>query len=919
VHERGAITVMTQNVETSSFERIAAHSAAVRAYLDNHRGELRALLATPGCAGLTLARRHAEIVDGMMCKLYVSASFGRSGSAPLMGAVGGYGRRLLGLRSDLDVCFVTTGSSEALLPLVKAMLYPLWDAGLSVGHHIIGVSEVAQAAQEDLPTATGLLDFRPLAGDAALMPVLRQTLSASVFHERELGAFIGRLEAHAAARHEHFGDSVYLLEPDVKNGTGGLRDLDFALWAARARFGTSDLAALASAAVITEQRLRELQRALDFLWTVRNHLHNLARRRSDRLTFAEQETIARLLGYGRASGVPADAPEIERTGAMVEAFMSEYYRHARVIAQTRDQIIGHAKRRQSGAPPPARSIGNGMITCEGRIGLADPSQLKAEPVLALRLYAAALARHIPVLARTRDAIAGAAADAPFCARLRESREAAQLFVKLASSCRAAPFSTNADSILSELHEVGLLLALIPEFGPVVGRVHHDLYHVYTVDVHSVAAVDRLRALCRGDLAAQYPLACRLAAEITRPRVLFLAALLHDVGKAIGGHDHARRGAEMARAILTRLGLASDEVEDACYLVLKHLAMYTVAARRDLSDEAAVAEFAREVRGREGLRDLYLLTVADVSTTSPVSMTKWKASMLDALYRGSDALLSGQTRGEPSRVPRVRAQVRSLWPQGRDLRGLDEYLETMPERYLLSNTPEEIAAHALLAMRPGKAPVAAALLPSSHGDMLELCVVTENKTSTGLCVVAGDRPGLLAAISAAIAGSRLEIQAAQVNSRPLPGGGFQAVDLFWVHGDSGGGGSLQEQLSKLERDLNAVIAGEVAPHELLPRSSRSRWSVKPLPPVSTQIVFDHRGSTRHTIIEVVTQDRPALLFTLAQALHALGITIAIAKITTEGTRVIDVFYVTEADGSKLDPGARSAQAREQLLLALSALD
>jgi [protein-PII] uridylyltransferase len=411
---------MAQHLETAASERIAAHSSAVRAYLDNHRGELRTMLATPGSAGLALARRHAEIVDGMMRKLFASASFSRKQGAPLMGAVGGFGRRLLGMRSDLDVCFVTAGSSEALLPLVEAMLYPLWDAGLSVGHHVIGIAEVAQATQEDLPTATGLLDFRPLAGNGSLLPVLQETLAASVFHERKLGAFIARLEAHAAARHEHFGDSVYLLEPDVKNGTGGLRDLDFALWAARARFGSADPGALARAGVLTEQRLHELQRALDFLWTVRNHLHQLAKRRSDRLTFAEQETIARNLGYARATELAADAPEIERTGAMVEAFMSEYYWHARVIVQTRDQIIGHAKRRRDGARSPAQPLGDGLIACEGRIGLADPEQLGSDPVLALRLYAAAVARHMPVLARTRDAIAGAAAGASFCEQLRAS-------------------------------------------------------------------------------------------------------------------------------------------------------------------------------------------------------------------------------------------------------------------------------------------------------------------------------------------------------------------------------------------------------------------------------------------------------------------------------------------------------------------
>jgi [protein-PII] uridylyltransferase len=457
----------------------------------------------------------------------------------------------------------------------------------------------------------------------------------------------------------------------------------------------------------------------------------------------------------------------------------------------------------------------------------------------------------------------------------------------------------------------------------VGRVHHDLYHVYTVDVHSVAAVDRLRALIRGDLAKTFPLACRVAMEVTRPTVLFLATLLHDVGKAIGGKDHSKRGAEMARGIFMRLGLSPEDVEEGCHLVLQHLLMYLVAARRDLEDSATIAEFAREVSGRDELRSLYLLTVADLSTTSPTSMTQWKANMLDELFAATDAMLSGQAVSDVGRLFRVREQVKEVWNATAPLsssietRFLDEFLDTMPERYLLSNSPVEIAAHARVVLGAGGEPVSAALVPSRHSNVAELCIVTDERWSntSGLCVVTGDRPGLLAAITAAIVASRLEVHAAQINSRQLPGGGVQAVDLFWVRDRSDGAEGVERALPKLESDIRGVITGSLAPRDLATPRRTSPWSERPSPSVATEVSIDNRASSRHTVIEVVTKDRPGLLFTMAQALHELGLTIGVAKINTEGNRVADVFYVTEASGKKLDAGPRTHEVRQALLAAL----
>ena len=453
------------------------------------------------------------------------------------------------------------------------------------------------------------------------------------------------------------------------------------------------------------------------------------------------------------------------------------------------------------------------------------------------------------------------------------------------------------------------MAMIPEFTPVVGRVHHDLYHVYTVDVHSVAAVDRLRALVRGDLANEYPLACRLAAEVTRPAVLFFATLLHDVGKAIGGKDHSKRGAEMARGILTRLGLPPDDVEEGCHLILQHLLMYHVATRRDLDDQATVSEFAREVHGREGLRDLYLLTVADLSTTSPTSMTTWKARMLDELFLATDAQLSGQPVDEGRVARNARAGAQGVDGSRRRSAFLDAFMATMPERYLLSNSPAEIAAHARLALRRADA----------TGHRAAWCRRATPRPPSSASSLA-DRPGLLAAITAAIAASRLEVHTAQIHSRTLPDGTVQAVDLFWVRDRVDGAEGVPARCPSSSAICARVITRPAVSHaSLAAAEARLPLGRAPAPPVT------HRGRRSTTAprrgrrsSRSLTRDRPGLLFTLADALHELGLSIAVAKINTEGNRVADVFYVTEADGSKIEPGPEPMKIRARLLSALDDL-
>jgi [protein-PII] uridylyltransferase len=341
-------------------------------------------------------------------------------------------------------------------------------------------------------------------------------------------------------------------------------------------------------------------------------------------------------------------------------------------------------------------------------------------------------------------------------------------------------------------------------------------------------------------------------------------------------------------------------------------VYRVAARRNLEDPATVSEFAREVGGREALRHLFLLTVADLSTTGPTSMTKWKAHMLDDLFLVTDQMLAGSQAFDTTRLEALKAAVREHWGSSDDPAFLLEYLESMPHGYLLSNGPEEIAAHARVALRGREKLVSAAVVPSRRAQVAELCVVTGERASDPLFVIAGDRPGLLASIAAAITGNGLDVHAAQIHSRHASDGTVQAVDLFWVTDRRGVEGDFERALKKLETDLRDVITGAVAPEELLRARRSSRFSDRPVPAVATEVAIDNRTSATHTLVEVVTRDRPGLLFTLSRTFHALGLTIGVAKINTEGTRVIDVFYVTELDGRKVDAPPRIDAVRAALL-------
>ncbi|HVU01852.1 MAG TPA: [protein-PII] uridylyltransferase [Polyangiaceae bacterium] len=867
----------------------------LRRYLSQHRSLVESMIARGDLeAGLPAGRRYAKVYDGLLSALFHAAktAMAREGQwVPCsLAAVGSYGRAALSPHSDLDVRMLYERDAASAGPSADALLYPLWDAGLNIGHQVVTADDFIELARADLPTATSLLDWRNITGDTDGGQKLLDRAFQGVFGPGDLATFLERLDKSARDRHERFGGSVFLLEPDVKNGEGGIRDLDTAHWSARARWRVQDLSDLVRYGILVPREWAEIEAARSLLFRVRNLLHLSAGRRADRLSFDQQERLAEQLGYGSSAHG-------------IEQFMSDYYRHARAVARAREMILSRAK------PPPRRRpqetpIGRGLKLQRDAVSLVNPEELYHDPALALRLYDEAVQRDLPVYDFARHAVSRAVSSPVFCDALRASEEASELFVKLV--CVVQQTKLRHGSVLHDLHDVGLLVAMVPEFSPVVGRVHHDIYHVYTVDVHSVAAVDQLRALARGDLAAEHPLACRLAAEMPRLEVLFFAALLHDIGKDIGGKEHPQRGADMCWPILKRLGFPDADIVEVAHHVLKHLRMYHVATRRDIDDPKTLEEFCAEVRGAEGLRELYLLTLADVTTTSPGSMTSWKRRMLDELYVAADRYFSGAPTRGPERFEAARAEVVAQWPKGKDRKFFDHFLHALPERYLYANEPEDVVRQALFAEEAQAKPANVKVLSESHPYV-------------ELCVVADDRPGLLAMITATFTHAKLKVLSAQIYSWVGQDGRSRSLDTFWVRS----GQEVEQVLKSIpgcERDLGLLLDGKLDPVELATGvRAQPRWSVRPTPPVATKVNVDSRSATNHTIIEVITRDRRGLLFWLSTALQHEGLSISFAKINTEGERVADVFYVSDQNGGKVLDEARIEGLTQSILGTIARLE
>ncbi len=828
-----------------------------------------------GDPGVVTARAHARALDGLLSALYCAADAATRalGNEPrgrvALVAVGGYGRFTLGLNSDVDVVFLCDDSEDPFVgALAEGLLYPLWDLGVDIGHAVRSVDETLRLAREDIRTTTTLIDFRRVAGSGSLLDDLERGAREQVF-DHHLDEFLTALEQDTSSRHRRFGGSLYLLEPDVKQGRGGLRDLDVAEWAARARWGARNEQDYVRTGALLAREVRELDAAREMLWRVRNLLHLRAGRQQDRLTFADQEDIAHELGF------------VDGVSLAVEQFMQAYYRHARIVALTAERMLERARPRSRAST--FRKLAHGIILADGAATLENPQRLEDDPALAFRFYRQAIRHRRRPDHSALDAIARIAPDKRWRLRLQDSEEATQIFLSLLRNIDE--LELRRGSAIGELYEAGLVSAMIPEFDPLVGRVYHDVFHVYTADVHALKALEHLQSLTRGESRVR-SLASRLAVEAPRRLPLFLAVLLHSLGR-IRGRDQEETGAHMAESIAIRLGLGAVDAQHVGWLVRHQKDLYHWATQRDIYDPHALGDVVELVGTPERLRDLFLCTVSIVSTINPKAMTTWKARALEDLYLSALAELEmdGASDTTEDRVLEVKLQAVVGFAGDADQEELESFIDEMPDRYFLANPVDVVRRHARVARDRDAGPVTVRVGPGRTEDVDEIVVVSD------------DRSGLLADLTAVFAAHDLSILAAEIYTRRRESGN-EAFDVFTVR--TGPNTVPVEMLGNaLQDDVAQRITNRISTQDLIARQSTPPpWSVRPGPDVPTQISVDNHASLHYTVVDVFTRDRVGLLHEIARTLHQLDLSIALSKVNTEGQSVADVFYVSDADGNKI---------------------
>ncbi|MBA3454363.1 MAG: hypothetical protein H0T42_14820, partial [Deltaproteobacteria bacterium] len=835
---------------------------SLRAALDQVCASLAARVVEPG-QGAAACRAIADVYDQALADRFVAACAAAAPGASLaLVATGGWARRDLAPYSDLDFIVLHDRDEAAAKRVSDALLYPLWDEKLAIGPSIREPRAAARLAKEDLATATALLDARHIAGRRTLSTELARVTIDALAPGGNPNDLIAALAAEKTARHDRFGASLYLLEPNLKQGIGALRDLATAVWCAQIRWHPprpgidpieleQQIKTLAAMEHLNHRQMQVLLGARDFQLRLRALVQLTARRRFDQLTFEIQEAIAPAL-YPDATLHDGDIrPAV---APAVEALMREYYLHARQVVQIADALLESA-RVPGRKKPKIGQVDASFITINGELAVRSPRTFVDTPSEMIRLFRIAVSEQLPVYGATRELVAETIARDP--APLATDPVARPLLLDALADIR----DSAQPSAFEVMNQLGILSIVMPEWAPCVGRVQHDLYHVYTVDQHQLYAVAMQKRLARGELAAEHPLATELWREVTRPAPLLLGTLLHDVGKPLG-KGHAEKGAVVAATIAQRLGMVAPDIELTEMLVRQHLTMSHLSQRRDLTDPEVIARFAEKVGTDEQLVQLYLVTLCDTAMTAPDNLSAWK----DGLLR--DLML--RTRTRLAQGPGGQAIVDGIDP-----------------RLVAQLTPAQAARHVRL--------VGAAQATTPHVALEVHCFPLEGHSE--VAIVAPDAPGVLATIAAALTANRVNVLGAVLGHVDIPaslGASRLVTDVFYVRDLKGEAIADDDpRWTRLTADLRRLLGGAPDPVAvaslIAQRRPRSTLPARVTPAVVTEIKL-HDDSTQATIIEVATRDRVGVLYAITQTLADLGLDISLAKVATEGEKVADVFYV-----------------------------
>ena len=906
VDRRRLVADVAAAAEGAAPERRRQRIAAVlKLALDHGRAEIhRRILEHPG-RGRELQAAQSFLADQILRVAFDSTTqylYPRTNPSAAeritLVAVGGYGRGEMAPFSDIDLMFLSPMRHTPWVEqVVESVLYTLWDLGLKVGHSTRTPDDVIRMATADITVKTALLEARYLWGDQPLfdeaMARFRQEIVAG--HARD---YIVAKLAERDERHRRMGDSRYVVEPNIKDGKGGLRDLQALFWIGKFVHQVRDPRELVEKGLFTAAEYRQVQRALNHLWAVRINLHDLAGRAEERLTFDVQRELAERMRYASRPGAPA-----------VERFMRHYFLTARQVGSLTALFFEHLEEqhaRTAWIPRLTRRPRrlHGFAQSRGRIEAPGDDFFAADPVRLVELFQLASSHELGIQPLTMRLVTR---DAHLIGRdVREDRRANALFLDVLTS------RDDPESMLRLMNETGVLGHFLPDFGRVVAKMQWDMYHHYTVDEHSIRAVGLLARLEKGLMKADYPLSSAIVRQLASRRALYVAVLLHDVAKGRGG-DHSILGEQVARALGPRLGLDAAETDTVAWLIRHHLLMSSTAFRRDLADPKTIQDFAAVVTSVERLRLLLVLTVVDICAVGPNVWNNWKAQLLTALYDAAEELLrlGHKQSGRQQRVAARQAEL--LKATAFSAADVQAYADRFADSYWLAEPLDVVASNMALvrAADAGSDAGAGAGGDTGGGDFSVHVEPDAAAGATLVTVYAKDLPGLFYRVAGGIALAGASI----VDARGHTTKDGMALDNLLVQEPLGGPFAEPHALERLRESIRAAVMGEM--------DLAMRLAARPLPrrrqeafPVVPQLILDNRASNRLTVVEVTAQDRPALLYALAYALFEAKLTIHSAHIATYGERAVDTFYLTDLAGNKIEDEA-ALKALEQRLLGVAA--
>ncbi len=861
----------------------------LRGALASGREEIARRLSEKPTMGHDSAEAQAFLVDQLVRVIHdhvtgevYPAPNRTSGERLTIMAVGGYGRGEMAPHSDVDIAFITPGKQTPWCEqVIEAMLYFLWDLGLKVGHSSRSLDDVVRMAKSDLTIRTALLEGRYVWGDQALFDEAQSRFWTEVVAGTER-QFVAEKLTERNERHKRLGDSRYVVEPNVKEGKGGLRDLHTLYWIGKYLHHVRGVSDLIEVGLLTGAEYRAFRRAENFFWAVRCHLHTITKRCEDRLTFDMQREVAARMQF-------ADRPG--KSG--VERFMQYFFLQAKRVGHLTGLFLAQLDE-QSGKKAPRGLLAGfrarkrnlkGYVVYGGKITVPSDTWFSEDPVRLIEIFVLADANRLEV---HPDALRMALRDARLVDAVREDSRANALFMDLLTS------RNDPETVLRWFNEVGVFGRFVPDFGRVNAQMQFDMYHHYTVDEHTIRAIGLMARIERGEMKEDHPLATALVHKIVNRRALYASVLLHDIAKGRRG-DHSVLGAEVALKLCPRFGLDEKETELVSWLVRNHLAMSATAFKRDLADWKTITDFVAQVQSVERLRLLAMLTIVDIRAVGPGVWNGWKRQLIHELYDAAEERLRlGHVQhGREHRVAAKQAAVAERLGKSKALVG--KYAKQFGDAYWIAE-PEDIVAMNLTQLDRAK------------GAALDVhCEYYAARGATLVTVIAADHPGLFYRIAGGIhlAGGNI------IDARIHTTRGGMAVDNFLVQDPLGRPFSEEAQLAR----IRTMIADALANRVKLVAQLTARPNARPRADafdVRPSVEFDNQASNRFTVVEINARDRPALLSRLARALFEAKLMVHSAHIATYGERAVDTFYVTDLLGEKVDAGARLKAVEKRLL-------